>query len=120
MTTNEERGSRKRNTSEIDSTVSSKKSQLMWKNINAENLNLTYVSNFLSDKESHDLFLRLEQEITYLSGDLARVRVFGKWHNLPRQQVRRLKYFSCVKLFSTSSYMGKFDSSIRLRSVISV
>lgn len=62
-------------------------SELNWKIIKYENLNLSYCSTFLSSCDSQRFFTELEKEVKYLSGDLAKVRVYGKWHNLPRQQV---------------------------------
>lgn len=64
-----------------------KKSKSSWKSIRNENLDLSYMSSFLDRPEARDVFVRLENEVKYFTGDLARVRVFGKWHDLPRQQV---------------------------------
>ena len=40
-----------------------------------------------------DFFKNLEEEIEYLSGDLAKVKVFGKIYNIPRQQAGNDTYF---------------------------
>jgi len=56
-----------------------------WEEIKRENLSLSLKVIF-TKTECLDIFHKLEEEIEYLSGDLAKVRVFGKWHNLPRQQ----------------------------------
>lgn len=45
------------------------------------------MSSFLNRTEARDAFICLENEVKYFTGDLAKVRVFGKWHDLPRQQV---------------------------------
>ncbi|KAL1132061.1 hypothetical protein AAG570_010019 [Ranatra chinensis] len=50
-------------------------------------LNLEYVENFLDAKEADNLLKVLEQQITYMDPELTKVRVFGKWHHIPRQQV---------------------------------
>lgn len=71
----------------FDTLNSSKKSKSSWKTIKNENLDLSYMSSFLGRTEARDVFIRLENEVEYFTGDLAKVRVFGKWHDLPRQQV---------------------------------
>ncbi|XP_075070289.1 DNA oxidative demethylase ALKBH2 [Mixophyes fleayi] len=58
----------------------------VWKRIRAANLSCDYTSLF-NKTEADDLFLQLESEIIYFSGDLSKVQVFGKWHNVPRKQV---------------------------------
>lgn len=74
-----------------------------WKEITGENLHLSYLSDFLIRSDSRSCFEGLEREIEYFTGDLARVRVFGKWHDVPRQQV----------IFILRSYISltRFDSS---------
>ncbi len=81
-------GKRKLSPSAEECSPSPKKSvSLPWKIIRNENLNLSYLNHFLAGRESSQFFARLEDEIEYLSGDLAKVRVYGKWHDLPRRQV---------------------------------
>ena len=41
-----------------------------------------------------DFFKKLEEEIEYLSGDLAKVKVFGKIYNIPRQQAGNVTYLN--------------------------
>ncbi|KAF2358126.1 Alpha-ketoglutarate-dependent dioxygenase AlkB-like [Trinorchestia longiramus] len=58
---------------------------LDWQRITAENLVLDYGILFHKTTSSK-IFAALEQELEYFTGDLARVKVFGKWHNIPRRQ----------------------------------
>lgn len=60
-------------------------SDLKWKKIKKENLDLDYVV-LLPRLTATALLQALEEQVEYFTGDLARVRVFGKWHNLPRKQ----------------------------------
>ncbi|GIY47088.1 DNA oxidative demethylase ALKBH2, partial [Caerostris extrusa] len=57
-----------------------------WKNITDVNLKLRYAKIF-SNITSKYIFDRLENETKYYSGDLLKVMVYGKWHNIPRKQV---------------------------------
>jgi len=56
-----------------------------WETIKRDNLHLTHRVVF-DRSRCKDIFAKLEEEVEYLTGDLARVKVFGKWHSLPRQQ----------------------------------
>lgn len=57
-----------------------------WRKITSENLDLSYT--ILFPKRTADMiFERLENEVEYFSGDLLKVQVFGKWHQIPRKQV---------------------------------
>ncbi|XP_044271765.1 DNA oxidative demethylase ALKBH2-like isoform X2 [Tribolium madens] len=60
-------------------------SQLRKREIRAENLHLDYFSLLSSDVAS-ELMQQLEDTVEYLTGDLSKVKVFGKWHQIPRQQ----------------------------------
>lgn len=57
-----------------------------WKRICAENLSCDYTSLF-NKTEANDLFRQLEKDLVYFTGDLSKVQVYGKWHNVPRKQV---------------------------------
>ena len=57
-----------------------------WKYIVRENLSLHYCQAF-TPKSASALFVNLEKEVEYFSGELSRVKVFGKWHDIPRKQV---------------------------------
>ena len=48
-----------------------------WTHVNKNNLNISY-GLILSPERSAAMFAQLESELEYLTGDLARVRVFGK------------------------------------------
>lgn len=65
----------------------SKNFSIFWVQIKKENLNLSYMKSFLSSSESREFFIRLEEEIEYFTGPLAKVLIFGKWRDIPRQQV---------------------------------
>jgi len=40
----------------------------------------------LNKRSSREIFDKLENEIVYFTGDLAKVKIFGKTHPIPRQQ----------------------------------
>ncbi|KAK9503681.1 hypothetical protein O3M35_010190 [Rhynocoris fuscipes] len=63
------------------------KRTIKWQDIKAEQLNLKYSPHYLSKEQADQLYDLLEKEVEYFSGELAKVRVFGKWHEIPRQQV---------------------------------
>lgn len=56
-----------------------------WQHIRAEGLDCDYTVLF-GRAEADEIFQELEKEIEYFTGTLARVLVFGKWHNVPRKQ----------------------------------
>ncbi|XP_073528622.1 DNA oxidative demethylase ALKBH2 [Phyllobates terribilis] len=57
-----------------------------WKRIRAENLSCDYTSLF-NKTEAKELFQQLEKDIVYFTGEMSKVQVYGKWHNVPRKQV---------------------------------
>lgn len=61
-------------------------SDLKWEKIKRKNLDLDYVQLF-PKIVANSVLQTLEEQVEYFTGDLARVRVFGKWHDLPRKQV---------------------------------
>uniref|UniRef100_A0A6A7G029 DNA oxidative demethylase ALKBH2 n=1 Tax=Hirondellea gigas TaxID=1518452 RepID=A0A6A7G029_9CRUS len=70
----------------LDLTFPSIKQQnIVWKKICAENLMLDYCILF-PQGIANTLFNMLEEELQYFTGDLTRIKVFGKWHNIPRKQ----------------------------------
>ncbi|XP_054290214.1 DNA oxidative demethylase ALKBH2-like [Macrosteles quadrilineatus] len=64
-----------------------KKQKLSWNKIKKEGLDLDYNQRFLTKHEADDLLEWFEKNVEYFSGDLAQVKVFGKWHKIPRKQV---------------------------------
>ncbi|XP_046496497.1 DNA oxidative demethylase ALKBH2 [Equus quagga] len=58
---------------------------LSWQRIRAEGLDCDYTVLF-GKAEADEIFQELEKEVEYFTGALARVQVFGKWHNVPRKQ----------------------------------
>lgn len=72
---------------ESESKIPKSLSPLKWKKVKADNLDLDFCSQFYLKEEADELIRRLETDIEYFTGDLAKVFVFGKWHNVPRKQV---------------------------------
>ncbi|RZC34506.1 alpha-ketoglutarate-dependent dioxygenase alkB -like 2-like, partial [Asbolus verrucosus] len=62
------------------------KTSLEKKKTTAENLDLDYIV-LLPKTLASELLKQLEDTVEYLDGDLSKVKVFGKWHQIPRQQV---------------------------------
>lgn len=61
-------------------------SNLKWRKIKKNNLDLDYT--ILFPREVADALVQvLENEIDYFTGALAKIKVFGKWHDIPRKQV---------------------------------
>ena len=56
-----------------------------WHKVEAEGLDCDHALLFPKE-EADDLFKKLEEEVVYLTGDEAKVRVFGKVYNIPRKQ----------------------------------
>ncbi|KAG5868638.1 hypothetical protein JTB14_032799 [Gonioctena quinquepunctata] len=56
------------------------------KKTEGENLDLDYAV-VLPKTLADELFDQLQRTVEYYEGDLTKVRVFGKWHPIPRQQV---------------------------------
>lgn len=65
-----------------------------WRKISGENLDCDYCILYNQEKV-RELFQKCESEIEYNTGKLSQVRVFGKWHNIPRKQVNILSH--CYK-----------------------
>ncbi|XP_069475544.1 DNA oxidative demethylase ALKBH2 isoform X2 [Ambystoma mexicanum] len=57
-----------------------------WTKIKSQGLDCDYTSLFCK-AEADDIFLELENKLTYFSDELSKVKVFGKWHNIARKQV---------------------------------
>lgn len=59
--------------------------ELKWRHVKRDNLNISFATIF--DKcESRKILSDLENELEYLTGDLAKVKVFGKIYPIPRKQ----------------------------------
>ncbi|XP_054629066.1 DNA oxidative demethylase ALKBH2 [Dunckerocampus dactyliophorus] len=56
-----------------------------WQKIESEDLDCDYALLFTKEEADH-LFVKLEEEVVYSTGEEAKVRVFGKVHNIPRKQ----------------------------------
>ncbi|XP_065155451.1 DNA oxidative demethylase ALKBH2-like isoform X2 [Atheta coriaria] len=59
---------------------------IKWHTIDGEQLNLSYASLFHKDLADR-IFTELETSTEYYDADMCKVRVFGKYHNIPRKQV---------------------------------
>ncbi|KAF5291201.1 hypothetical protein FQA39_LY14443 [Lamprigera yunnana] len=73
-----------------------------WRKFSGDGLDLDY-SLFFQKTVADKIMAQLENDVEYYEGDLTKVKIFGKWHSIPRQQVsygdRGLKYtFSGVTL----------------------
>lgn len=55
--------------------------------IKNEGLHLEYCTSFLEKESADKLFQSLERDLEYFPRDLSRVKVFGKWHDIPRKQL---------------------------------
>ncbi|XP_042193324.1 DNA oxidative demethylase ALKBH2 [Callorhinchus milii] len=83
----ERRGGRRRRTGTPPPlTLLSTDVRPVWRHVAAEGLDCDYAVIF-TRSEADDIFLRLEEELEYFSGDLSRVQVYGKWYQIPRKQV---------------------------------
>lgn len=62
--------------------------ELKWRKLTltGENLNCDYVMLYTKD-EADQLFKECSDISEYNTGHLAKVKVFGKWHDIPRKQV---------------------------------
>lgn len=60
------------------------RNKLAWTEICRDDLNIRY-RVVLGPEECDQVFLQLEQEVEYLTGELAQVKVYGKVHPIPRQ-----------------------------------
>ena len=61
-------------------------SEIVWRKLHGENLNCNYC-RLLSKSEADSLLRECEETLTYNTGDLAKVNIFGRWLDIPRQQV---------------------------------
>lgn len=81
----------KRNKTDSDSIITERHitaagTRIEWREIRNENLNCDYC-RFLSRSEADSLLKECENSLTYNTGDLAKVHIYGKWLDIPRQQV---------------------------------
>ena len=74
-----------------------KKSAVNWTEIRAENLDCDYCRLY-SEEEADGLLAECDAKLTYNTGDLTKVFIFGKWQDIPRQQVSLRCILFCVSL----------------------
>ncbi|NXI34829.1 ALKB2 demethylase, partial [Galbula dea] len=60
--------------------------QPLWQEIRAEGLCCDYRLLF-GRAEADEIFRQLEEEVEYFQGEMTKLQVFGKWHEIPRKQV---------------------------------
>ncbi|XP_071166600.1 DNA oxidative demethylase ALKBH2-like [Mytilus edulis] len=83
------RTKRKRDESERESEDKNKLAKLnklKWRKLSGENLDCDYIILY-SKKEADELLIKCAELLEYNTGQLAKVKVFGKWHDIPRKQV---------------------------------
>ncbi|XP_078596750.1 DNA oxidative demethylase ALKBH2-like [Branchiostoma floridae x Branchiostoma japonicum] len=59
---------------------------LKWRNLRGENFSCDYAMLY-SPSAARTLLKACEEELIYNTGDLAKVQIFGQFHNIPRKQV---------------------------------
>lgn len=59
---------------------------LVMRKITREGLDLDYIKFFAKSTADY-IFRRLESEVEYFTGDLLKIRIYGKWRTIPRKQV---------------------------------
>ena len=69
--------------------------KVKWKVIRAENLACDIVTMYNKPK-ADELLDECERILSYNTGQLTKIRVFGKWHSIPRKQVFRATITSCI------------------------
>lgn len=57
-----------------------------WRKVSAEGLDVDY-ARLLAPALADAVLRELEGSLCYFTGELAQVRVYGRWHPIPRQQV---------------------------------
>ena len=61
--------------------------KILWKTIKERDLHLSYGKLYPPrGKEARRLFAALENEVDYLPTETTKIRIFGKWHPIPRKQ----------------------------------
>lgn len=65
----------------------SRENNLIWKKIRDVKLDVVYVKKFFQKEIADELFRTFERDFEYFTDELAMVKVFGKWHKIPRKQV---------------------------------
>ncbi|GFR96800.1 DNA oxidative demethylase ALKBH2, partial [Elysia marginata] len=71
--------------SSVKHTVRADCPSMKWRVIKGENLKLRY-SLLYSKAEARGLLTRCEEELSYNTGNLAKVKIFGKLIDIPRKQ----------------------------------
>ncbi|XP_033748685.1 DNA oxidative demethylase ALKBH2-like [Pecten maximus] len=68
--------------SQPDTTMSK---SVKWRQYTSKDLDCSYTTLY-SRSEADDLISECERSLEYYTGQMTRVFVFGKWHNIPRKQ----------------------------------
>ncbi len=87
----------------------------LFRKVKREGLDCDY--GFLFNKqEADDIFAQCEDQLEYNSGRESQVHVFGKWHNIPRKQVRcwceRTSYCVECNVVFPSMFCGWIPTSL--------
>lgn len=88
-------------TSLYEKLMNNKLQSLQWQKINGENLDLDYCQKFLTANEGTTLMEYMENNVQYLDSKLSQVKVFGRYHSIPRQQVAFGDKGVCYKFSGT-------------------
>ncbi|XP_030316771.1 DNA oxidative demethylase ALKBH2 isoform X3 [Calypte anna] len=59
-----------------------------WQEIRAPGLDCDYRMLF-GKAEADEIFRQLEEQVEYFEGEMTKLHVFGKWHDIPRKQIQR-------------------------------
>lgn len=74
--------------------------RIKWQEIRATQLNLHFAGSIFSPNLKKVIFSELEEQVQYYGpeSEMSRVRVYNKWHPIPRKQVPREIHIFKVKL----------------------
>ena len=69
---------------------------LAWRKIKAENLDLDYVQLY-SRRKADEIKALLEETVVYNDAESSKVKLFGKWIDIPRKQVEFLVHHGLIE-----------------------
>ena len=76
--------------------------EVKWREIRNEHLVCDYCQLFRR-KDADVVLNKCEEYLTYNTGELSQVKIFGRWHNIPRKQVSLVKLHMDYSLQSRCS-----------------
>ena len=74
-------------TKDLEHTDDMQEREITWREIRAENLKCDYCLLYRKS-EADELVRKCDTDLVYNAGELSKVFIFGKWQDIPRQQVR--------------------------------